>query len=189
MEDKTNPEVTTETKAEETTKVEEQVDYAAEMKKLREENEKLKKAQTNASKDASDWKAKYRATQDEATRVAEEQKEILEQIKAENESLKRAQNLATHKAGWLGLGFSNDLADNAAEASVSGDFNALMDIMKKFLEVHDKDLKAASIRAMPAPASGTSQSITKEEFDSMGYRERAKLFTENPELYKQLNGK
>lgn len=189
MEDKTNHEVTTETKAEEATKVEEHVDFAAELKKLREENEKLKKAQTNASKDASDWKAKFRATQDEATRAAEEQKEILEQIKAENESLKRAQNLATHKAGWLGLGFSNDLADNAAEASVSGDFNALMDIVKKFLEVHDKDIKAASIRTMPAPVSGSAQSITQAQFDNMSYRERLKIFEEQPELYKKFTGK
>ena len=189
MEDKTNPEVTAEPDADKAVKAEETVDYATEMKKLREENEKLKKAQTNASKDASDWKAKYRATQDEATRVAEEQKEILEQIKAENESLKREQNLAKHTAGWLGLGFSNELAAEAATASVNGDFNALMDTMKKFLEVHDKDLKAASIRTMPAPASGTSQSITQEQFDNMTYRERDKLFNEQPELYRKLSGK
>ena len=82
------------------------VDYEKEFKRLQAENEKLKKAQTNAAKDASDWKAKFRATQDEATRAAEEQKEALERIMAENETLRKTQTLATHKAGWLGLGFS-----------------------------------------------------------------------------------
>ena len=189
MEDKTNPEVTTETKADNAVKAGEAVDYVAEMKKLHEENEKLKKAKTNASKDASDWKAKYRATQDEATWKEEEQKELLEQIRAENELLKKTQNLATHKAGWLGLGFSNELADTAADASVNGDFNALMDVMKKFIELHDKELKAANIRQMPAPVSGSPQSITQEQFDNMSYRERDKLFNEQPELYKKLSGK
>jgi len=187
-EDKANV-VDVETKPEEPVQEKDTVNYEAEWKKLREENEKLKKAQTNASKDASDWKAKFRATQDEATRKEEEQKELLEQIRAENELLKKTQNLATHKAGWLGLGFSNELADTAADASVNGDFNALMDVMKKFIELHDKELKAANIRQMPAPVSGSPQSITQEQFDNMSYRERDKLFNEQPELYKKLSGK
>ena len=168
----------------------EKVDYEKEFKRLQAENEKLKKAQTNAAKDASDWKAKFRATQDEATRVAEEQKEALEKIMAENETLRKTQTLATHKAGWLGLGFDDTLAAEAAEASVNSDFDALMATMKKFIEVHDKEIKAANIRQMPAPVSGTAQgSITQEQFDKMSYRERDKLFNEQPELYKKLAGK
>ena len=179
----------TEKAVESTPKPTEKVDYEKEFKKLQQENEKLKKAQTNAAKDASDWKAKFRATQDEATRVAEEQKEALERVLAENETLRKTQTLATHKAGWLGLGFDDTLAMEAANASVDNDFDALMGIMKKFLEAHDKELKAANIRQMPAPVSGSAQSITQEQFDNMSYRERDKLFNEQPELYKKLSGK
>ena len=180
----------TEKVVESTPKPTEKVDYEKEFKKLQQENEKLKKAQTNAAKDASDWKAKFRATQDEATRVAEEQKEALERVLAENETLRKTQTLATHKAGWLGLGFDDTLAMEAANASVDNDFDALMGIMKKFLEAHDKELKAANIRQMPAPVSGSAQgSITQEQFDNMSYRERDKLFNEQPELYKKLTGK
>ena len=174
---------------ESTPKPTEKVDYEKEFKKLQQENEKLKKAQTNAAKDASDWKAKFRATQDEATRVAEEQKEALERVLAENETLRKTQTLATHKAGWLGLGFDDTLAMEAANASVDNDFDALMGIMKKFLEAHDKELKAANIRQMPAPVSGSAQSITQEQFDNMSYREREKMFVEQPELYRKLSGK
>lgn len=174
---------------ESTPKSTDKVDYEKEFKRLQQENEKLKKAQTNAAKDASDWKAKFRATQDEATRAAEEQKEALERIMAENETLRKTQTLATHKAGWLGLGFDDALAMEAANASVDNDFDALMGIMKKFLEAHDKELKAANIRQMPAPVSGSAQSITQEQFDNMSYRERDKLFNEQPELYKKLSGK
>lgn len=173
-----------------TTTSTDKVDYEKEFKRLQAENEKLKKAQTNAAKDASDWKAKFRATQDEATRVAEEQKEALEKIMAENETLRKTQTLATHKAGWLGLGFDDALAAEAAEASVNSDFDALMATMKKFIEMHDKELKAANIRQMPAPVSGSAQSsITQEQFDKMNYRERDKLFNEQPELYKKLSGR
>lgn len=175
---------------ESTPKSTDKVDYEKEFKRLQQENEKLKKAQTNAAKDASDWKAKFRATQDEATRVAEEQKEALEKIMAENETLRKTQTLATHKAGWLGLGFDDALAAEAAEASVNSDFDALMATMKKFIEMHDKELKAANIRQMPAPVSGSAQgSITQEQFDSMSYRERLKLFNEQRELYDKLSGK
>ena len=191
MDEKTNPTVETpteEVKAEETAKkTPEKVDYEKEFKKLQAENEKLKKAQTNAAKDASDWKAKFRATQDEATRAAEEKQEELDRILAENKALKQQQTLATHKAGWLGLGFDDALASEAANASVDNDFDALMSIMKKFLDVHDKEVKAANIRSMPAPVSGSaSQSITQEQFDAMSYRERLKVFNEQPELYKKL---
>ena len=168
----------------------EKVDYEKEFKKLQAENEKLKKAQTNAAKDASDWKAKFRATQDEATRVAEEQKEALEKIMAENETLRKTQTLATHKAGWLGLGFDDALAAEAAEASVNSDFDALMATMKKFIEMHDKELKAANIRNMPTPVSGSpAQSVTKEQFDKMGYDEMVEVFTKYPDLYKEFTKK
>ena len=194
MEDKTtsttveNQEV--ETKSEQTTKPAEKVDYEKEFKRLQTENEKLKKAQTEASKDASEWKAKFRNTQDEATRAAEEKQEELNRILEENKALKQQQTLATHKAGWMGLGFDEMLASEAAQASVDNDFDALMGIMKKFLEAHDKELKAANIRSMPAPVSGSAQgNITQEQFNSMSYREREKMFVEQPELYKQFTGK
>ena len=191
MEDKTTTTVETqpvETKTEETAKTStEKVDYEKEYKRLQVENEKLKKAQTAASKDASEWKAKFRDTQDEATRAAEERQEELNRILEENKALKQQQTLATHKAGWLGLGFDEALASEAANASVDNDFDALMGIMKKFLEAHDKDLKAANIRSMPAPVSGSNaQGITQEQFDKMSYREREKMFVEQPELYKKL---
>lgn len=178
-----------ETKSEQTTKPAEKVDYEKEFKRLQTENEKLKKAQTEASKDASEWKAKFRNTQDEATRAAEEKQEELNRILEENKALKQQQTLATHKAGWMGLGFDETLASEAAQASVDNDFDALMGIMKKFLEAHDKELKAANIRSMPAPVSGSAQgNVTQEQFNNMSYREREKLFTEQPELYKKLNG-
>ena len=49
----------------------------------------------------------------------------------------------------------------------------------------------------PPPGTGGSlgggqrknrQAITKEEFNKMGYTERNKLFTENPNLYNELKG-
>ena len=42
-------------------------------------------------------------------------------------------------------------------------------------------------RTPAAPSGGRKSSVTKEQFAEMNYAERTQLFTENPELYKQLN--
>ena len=40
----------------------------------------------------------------------------------------------------------------------------------------------------PSDPNKQPKSITKEQFNQMGYKERLKLFNENPELYNQLSG-
>lgn len=39
----------------------------------------------------------------------------------------------------------------------------------------------------PTPPSNGKAAVTKEQFKNMNYTERNRLYTENPELYKQLN--
>jgi hypothetical protein len=56
-------------------------------------------------------------------------------------------------------------------------------------EAREKNLRAEILKATPAPSAGApTAGITKEAFDAMGYKERAALFNENPELYNHLNG-
>lgn len=159
----------------------------ARIKALEGENEKLKQANSNASSDAAEWKKKFRSTQDEAQRAEAERAEMIERIQKENAELKRNQLIATQNAEWLSIGMNADMAKKAAEATADNDFAALMDVMKQFITEHDKALNAKAIKDTPAPVGGpSSQSVTAEQFSKMGYQERVKLFTENPELYKEL---
>ena len=161
----------------------------AELAKMKSENEKLKAAQSNASADASKYKKELAARMTEQEKAAQETKEFIEQLKAENEALKRSQALAEQEAGFIGVGFEGEIAKKAANAFCDNDFNAFMGVMKDFITAHDKALNADNIRNTPKPGVGGTgtQAITKEQFENMNYTDRVKLFNEQPELYKELN--
>jgi len=160
----------------------------AELERLKGENAKLKNAQSNASADASRYKKELQARMSEQERKATETNELIEQLKASNEALKRSQALAEQKAGFIGHGFDAEAADKAAAAFYDNDFEGFSGVLKSFLVAHDKALLADAVRQTPRPgAGGTDKAVTREQFDKMGYSERMKLFNEQPELYKTLS--
>ena len=162
-------------------------DLKAELAKLREENGKLKNAQSNASADAAKWKKEAREKMDAQARAEAETKELIEQLKAENNQLKRNQEIADYTNGYMGLGFDAALAKKAADAFADHDFSTMATAMKDFITAHDKALQADALRATPRPGAGSvEQVVTKEQFNNMTYTERLKLFNENPELYQKL---
>lgn len=56
----------------------------------------------------------------------------------------------------------------------------------KNFEVETK--KVVDVNNLPKIDSNEN-TITKEQFEKMGYKERTKLFNENPDVYKELNNK
>lgn len=162
----------------------------AELARLKDENGRLKNAQSNASADASKYKKALQERMTEQERVANETKELIERLKTENETLKRNETHATHTSGFVGLGFDAELARKAAGATVNignDDFLALTASIKDFIIAHDKALQADALRNTPRPGAGAVvPAVTKEQFDGMTYAERLKIFTEQPDLYKEL---
>lgn len=159
----------------------------AELARLKEENGKLKNAQSNASADASKYKKALQERMSEQERAANETKELIEQLKAENAQMKRSQTLAEYTSGYMGLGFDAILAKKAAEATADGDFSGMTTALKDFLTAHDKALQADALRSTPRPGIGAAApTVTKEQFDKMTYPERLKLYEEQPELYQEL---
>lgn len=160
----------------------------AQLAEMKLENEKLKKAQTNASADASKYKRELASRMSEEEKKAAETKELIEQLKADNAALKRAQALSEQKAGLVGVGFDSELAEKAATAFIDNDFTAFTAHLKDFIAAHDKAVTAEGIRNTPRPGVGATgaPSVTQEQFDKMTYAERLKVFTEQPELYKTL---
>lgn len=159
----------------------------AEIDRLKGENAKLKNAQSNASADASRFKKALQERMTEQERADTQTKELIEQLKADNAALKRAQTLAEQKAGYIGLGLDATTAEKAAAATYDGDFTNLTAALKDFLTAHDKALLADAVRQTPRPGAGaTEQTVTREQFDKMGYQERIKLYNEQPEIYNTL---
>lgn len=158
----------------------------AELERLKVENGKLKNAQSNASADASKYKKQLQERMSEQERAETETKELIAQLRADNERMKREQEVAVRTAAYVGVGFDEIAAKKAAE-SYGSNHDDFMEALKTFLTAHDKALKAEALRATPRPGvGGVEPTITKDQFDKMTYSERVKIFEEQPELYKEF---
>ena len=82
----------------------------------------------------------------------------------------------------------NEIAELYADGKVSeatdkiGEFQANRDAQLR--ETIKQELLSSNPTPPPVNNTGT---ITKEQFGSMGYADKVKIYNENPELYKQLN--
>lgn len=158
----------------------------AELERLKVENGKLKNAQSNASADASKYKKALQERMSEQERAETETKELIAQLRADNERMKREQEIAVRTAAYVGVGFDEIIAKKAAE-SYGSNHDDFMDALKTFLTAHDKALQADALRSTPRPGVGAVEpTVTKEQFDKMSYRDRVKVFEEQPELYKEF---
>ena len=181
LEKNTEPNTVTEKKPEDTSSLE------ARIKQLEAENGKLKQAQSNASADASEWKKKYQSKLSEEEAAKEKQDEANAALQKELEELRSERNVANHKAQFISLGFEDALALEAAQALNTNDTAKVFDVLRKFIASHDKQLKENAFRSNPTLTGGSvGASVTKEQFDKMGYTERVEFFNKNPELYKEF---
>ena len=173
--------VETETKPVESTEKDKQI------KALEAEISKLKQSVTNASADASKYKKELQARMSEEERTRAEQDAATAAMQQELEMLRNERNVANHKAQLTAIGFEETLAQETAEAINKGDSAKLFDGIRKFIATHDKELQAKSLMNNPVLSGGEAKkTMSKEEFNNMSYTERVKLFTEDPELYKEM---
>lgn len=163
-------------------------DLQKQIKDLQTQLERSKQAYNTASTDAADWKRKFRDTQDEATRKEADRNEEMENLKKKVAEFERASVVATNKAAFIAMGYSEELAGKKAEALADNDIVGAMQVEKDFIAWHDKELKSASLRNMTTPASGfqNEATITKEKFKNMSIRERTQLRAEHPEIYDEM---
>ena len=97
--------------------------------------------------------------------------------------------IAGHKAQFLAIGYDEALADATAKALADGDTAKVFANQKKFLETHDKSLKADLLKKTPAPPAGDGGStMTLDKLRKMSPQERFEYSEKNPEEYKKLYG-
>lgn len=160
------------------------------IRKLEAENGKLRQANTNASADASKWKKQYQEKLSDEERKKAEQEEQTTAIKLELEALRAERNVANHKAQLLSIGFEDAQAEETAKALNDGDTEKIFDGLRKFVAAHDKALKENAFRSNPILQGGTAgKTVTKEQFASMGYKERLEVLKNYPELYNEYTKK
>lgn len=99
---------------------------------------------------------------------AEEQKkladkEALENLQKEVETLRKEKTISEHKSKFIGLGYDEQLATETATALFEGNMQKVFDNQKKFLEAHDQSTKEALLKGTPSPQGGSG--TTAIDFD------------------------
>ena len=136
---------------------------------------------------AAKKRERERMTEDEAKAAKEAEERAA--LEARVKELEHERSVSGYMAAYAAMGYDEKLAAATAEALATGDTKTVFENQKAFLAAREKALRAEILKATPAPDAGApTAGVTKEAFDAMGYKERAKLFNENPELYNQLNG-
>jgi hypothetical protein len=182
VDETTNTTVTTDDTPKQTKTAEEQ------LAELLAENKRLKKAVDKGASDAASWKKKFMDTQSEATQLSMEKAERDAALKEELEALRKESKINKYAKSFMGIGYSEDMATQAAEAQFNGDTDELIRIQKAFNAESEKRIRAEIMKSMPAPATGNDDAphITREQFDKMTIREQTEIFDKYPALYEKL---
>ena len=126
-------------------------------------------------------------TEDEAKAAKDAEERAALETRVKELEHERAVN--GYMAAYTAMGYDEKLAKASAEALANGDTKTVFENQKAFHAAKEKELRAEILKTTPAPDAGApTAGVTKEAFDAMGYKERAALINENPELYNQLNG-
>ena len=153
------------------------------------EVERLKTANSKLSSENADWKRKHRDALSEEERKAQEVAEELKQLREQNEKLVRESNVSKHKAKFLGMGYDEALASDAAAAMVDGDTEKLFSYQQKHQEALEKKIRADALKGTPKPVPDKRDgAVTLEDLRKMTTQERLEFSQKNPEEYKSLYG-
>ena len=121
------------------------------------ELEKLRKRLSEVNSESAGYKKQLRELQGKERADAEEQKELMENLRKENADLKRSISLAERKASLIGQGYDEELALSTATAMVDGDIDTLLANMASHTEAMKKDITSGMLRNTPRPPAGSEQ--------------------------------
>ena len=151
------------------------------------EIERLKSALTKSNSENAEWKKKHREALSEEERKAQETADLIKQLTEQNEKLTRESNVSKNKAKFLGMGYEEALASDAAVAMTDGDMEKLFTYQQKHQEALEKKIRADALKSTPAPVPGKGEgNMTLENLRKMSAQERYEFSQKHPEEYKSL---
>ena len=153
------------------------------------EIERLKTALSNSNSENAEWKRKHREAMSEEERKAQEMADRMKQLEEQNATLVRESNVSKHKAKFLGMGYEEALASDAAVAMADGDMEKLFSYQQKHQEALEKKIRADALKSTPKPVPNKGDgAMTLENLRKMSAQERFEFSQKNPEEYKTLYG-
>ena len=139
--------------------------------------------------DLADSKRKLREKMSADEIKAKEEADKMEELQSKYDALLKESTISKYKARFLGLGYDDDLATEAAEAMANGDTEKVFANQKKHLEAVEKKIRSDILKDTPKPEGGNgSEIMTKEKFLKMTTAEQYKYSVDHPEEYKKLYG-
>ena len=163
-------------------------DHSAEIADL----DKYKDAVTKANHEAAELKKQVKTLQDQQKTGNSKADDIIAKLQKQVEDLTRQNTIASYTAQFTALGYDAELANATAIATADGDVATVFENQRKFLEQHDKDIKADIFKQTPKPGQGgtgkQAPAMTLEKFRKLSDRDQLKFAAEFPEEYAKLYG-
>ena len=118
----------------------------------------------------------------------EREKQEIEEIKKQNEQLLKEREIVNAERRFIQHGCDAELANEGAIALIERDHDALFNVIGKMLDNRVASEKSELLKAIPKPQGGSSSNaMTKEQFNKLGYKARVELAEKDPELYNRLS--
>lgn len=152
--------------AEDKLKALEEYEFETPAPKETEEVTKLKNALSKANSDAAEWKRQFREKQTEAERAEAERKEREAAVEEELRTLRRDKTVSGYIAQYLALGYSQELALKAAEATADNDAAVIMSCQQEYLAAKTKELEAAALNKQPTLTPGAPPTAKQAELET-----------------------
>ena len=153
------------------------------------EIERLKTALSKSNSENAEWKKKHREALSEEERKAQEMADRLKELEEQNATLLRDSSVSKHKAKFLGMGYEEALASDAAVAMVDGDMEKLFSYQQKHQEALEKKIRADVLKGTPKPVPDKGDgAMTLDKLRKMSPQERLEFSQKNPDEYKTLYG-
>lgn len=83
-----------------------------------------------------------------------ENKQALDDLKTELESLRKEKTISSYKAEYLGLGYNDETAQASAIALAEGNHAKVFELQKAFIEEQKKQASANALNAQPGLTTG-----------------------------------
>lgn len=126
---------------------------------------KLKTALSKANAEAADWKRQYREKLTEQERADAERAEQQQKVEEELRTLRRDKTVSGYIANCLALGYSQELAQRAAEAMADGNAAEIMNCQQEFLAAKTKEIEENALSVQPKITTGALPTSTTADLE------------------------
>ena len=143
---------------------EDDTNLAEQVAQLRVENAKIKKAMDKAASEAANYKKQLREKQSAEEIALQEKAEKEAEREEAFQKLLKENTVAKYEKNFLALGYSEELAEKAANAQYDGDTEELFKIQQNFQNALLKQKETEWAKSRPNPPAGNEENEPEDAF-------------------------